>query len=375
MRNLLIVAGENSGDQHAAKMLAHLKEQYPDLQTWGYGGEKLEAEGMEILEHCRDLAVMGITEVLKRYGYFKRIFRELLQEIETRKPDALLLVDYPGFNLRLAAALKGSGIPIIQYVCPQVWAWKAGRIQKMERDLHGVLCLFPFEPPLFEQGPLAAELAGHPLVDGCAGVLADDQWGGEGPKLALLPGSRSQEIERLFVPMLDTLKELRKTQPDLQVRVPAANKELLLRMQELLKQEALDGVRIQEGGMRELVKGADVALVCSGTATLECGLLGTPLVLAYKTSALTYAIGKRVVKVPHIGLVNLVADNEVCKEFIQDAFTAEAVAEEVASLLPGTEKRDAQILELQGLHAKLRSDEGGRRPAQLFLDMLKSEHR
>jgi lipid-A-disaccharide synthase len=371
--SIVIVAGEASGDAHAARVLRSLKRLYPDLTAWGFGGDQLAAEGMEIREHVARLSVMGIWEVLKQYGYFRRIFHRLLAEFRERKPDLILVVDYPGFNLRLAEALQGEGIPIVQYVCPQVWAWKKKRIPKMEKVLDGLICIFPFEKAVFEGSSLPVYDCGHPMVEETLAVHSDPGWN-DGVKLALVPGSRLQEIERIFVPMLETAALILKERPELQIRVPAANRECKQRMQALMDAHPeLPTVELVDGRMRELVKGADAALVTSGTATLETALLGTPMLIVYKTSNLTYAIGKRVVTVAYIGMVNLIAKRELCPEFIQDAAVPERMAESLLPLLRDSEARREMLAGLAEVRKELTSDQGGKRVAEVLESYLEKK--
>ncbi|MEX2607021.1 MAG: lipid-A-disaccharide synthase [Kiritimatiellia bacterium] len=373
--SIVIVAGEASGDAHGARVLRALKGMYPDLTAWGFGGDRLAEEGMEIREHVDRLSVMGIWEVLKQYGYFRRVFHQLVSEIRKRKPDLVLLVDYPGFNLRLAAALQGDGIPIVQYVCPQVWAWKKKRIPKMEKVLDGLICIFPFEKAVFEGSPLPVYDCGHPMVEETLNVEADSGWG-DGVKLALVPGSRLQEIERIFVPMLETAALVRKELPELQIRVPAANRECKQRMRALRDaRPELPAVELIDGHMREVVKGADAALVTSGTATLETALLGTPMLIVYKTSNLTYAIGKRVVTVAYIGMVNLIAKRELCPEFIQDAAEPAVMADSLLPLLRDSRERREMKAGLADVRKQLTSDQGGKRVAEVLSSYLRGESR
>lgn len=370
--NILVVAGEQSGDEHAARLLRAMKTLRPGLRAWGFGGDRLAAEGMEIRRHTRDLAVMGIAEVLKRYGWFRQVFRELVEETRAHLPDLVLLVDYPGFNLRFAEAIQPLGVPVVQYICPQVWAWKQSRIPKMARVLDRLVCIFPFEPPIFEGTGLPAFYCGHPLVEETLEVTVD-RGEGAGPVLALLPGSRAQEVDRLLPPMLEAAERLRPNVPGLRVRVAVANAELETRMREMTRtRKGLTPPEWVLGKTRSVVKGADAALVTSGTATLETALLGTPMVVVYKTSPLTYAIGKRVVKVKHIGMVNLVAEREVCPERIQQAATPERLAETVLPLLSDTPEREKMLEGLREVRERLVSDEGGMAPAREILAVLES---
>ena len=365
---VLILAGEMSGDLHAARLLRSMKKLRPGVEAWGFGGDALEAEGMEVVEHTRDLSVMGLVEVLKQYGYFRRIFDALEARVRKDPPDLILLVDYPGFNLRFAKAVRDLGIPTVQYICPQVWAWKRGRIPKMARILDQLICIFPFEPPLFEGTGLNAGYFGHPMVEETMRVEADPEWG-EGPKLALLPGSRNQEVDRLFPPMVQAALRLKKETPSLQIRVAAATEALAERMRGMLQALGIqEPMTLVVGKTRALVKGADAALVTSGTATLETALLGTPMLVVYKTSAMTYAIGKRLVKVKYIGMVNLIAGREVCPEFIQHAATPEALAEAAGPLLRDTPQRRAMLEGLVAVREDLVPDEGGLAPVRAIFE-------
>ncbi len=372
--NILVIAGEISGDLHAARVIRSLRKQVSaDLRIWGFGGDALAAEGVELRQHVRELAVMGIWEVLKRYGFFHKIFHDLVREVEAEPPDIILLVDYPGFNLRFARDIRHLGVPIVQYVCPQVWAWKQSRIPKMAKILDTLICLFPFEPSVFADVDLDVRYCGHPMVEETLSVTSDSEWR-KGPKLALIPGSREQEIARLFIPMMEAASILRQEIPELQVRVSAVDVEREQQMRHLLQEHS--GLFVPEwkrGGMRELVKGADAALVTSGTATLETALLGIPMVIVYKTSALTYAVGKRVVKVPHIGMVNLVAEREICPEYIQDAAEPEALAAAVRPLLSDTGERSRMLEGLAEVRTLLESDEQGARVADVLVEHLSTK--
>lgn len=366
---IVIIAGETSGDAHAARVLRALKERIPGVEAEGYGGPALRAQGMTCREDIQDLGVMGFWEVLKRYGYFRRIFHALVAELKTNPPDLLLLVDYPGFNLRLAKAVQGYGIPVVQYVCPQVWAWKSSRIPRMAEILDRVLCIFPFEPHVFKDVDLDVRYCGHPMVEETREVVADPGWK-EGRRLALVPGSRVQEIQRLFLPMLETAARL----GNVQVRVPVANVECRREMERLLEEHPeIVPPELVEGRMRELVKGADVALVTSGTATLETALLGTPMLIVYKTSQLTYELGKRLIKVPYIGMVNLVADRQVCPECIQQEADPLQMAMLAEPLFADGPERRRMIQDLEEVRSRLTPDAGGMKVVEGFLDLLQAE--
>lgn len=355
---VLIIAGEISGDMHAAKMVRDIKARDPDVSFYGVGGDLLEAEGMEVQYHVRDMAVMGLSEVLKRYGFFRRVFAELIEGVDEDPPDAVLLVDYPGFNLRFARKMQERGIRVIYYICPQVWAWKQGRIKKMERYIDRLLVIFPFEVDLFKGRSIAVDYVGHPLADEVAafeasGKAAELEWdapeGKEQQRLAVLPGSRRQEIERILPALLKTCEALKAKHENLSVIVAAASVEIKALIEAQLAEQGIaqEGVRIEVDQTRSILLRADAALVTSGTATLEAALCGCPMVIVYKTAALTYAVGKRVVKVDHIGMVNIVAGKEVCPEFIQAAVLPESLVSAISPLLQNTQKREKMLAELE----------------------------
>ena len=352
---LFVIAGETSGDTHASGVLSALREQLPALEIHGLGGPKLRAlAGGTLEDWIADAAVLGAWEVIKHYGYFRRKFYEQLARIDALKPDAVLLVDYPGFNLRLAKKLQRHrpGLKIIYYISPQVWAWHRSRIPKMARWLDLMICIFPFEAPLYNASGLRTEFGGHPLTDYLAPrVLGISR---EETLVALLPGSRQREIAALFPVMLETAKHLQQTHPHLRFASAAASEKLEKQMRALAGDFPIE---ITLGNAHELMQRAAAGLVASGTATLEAAFFGLPYALMYKVSWLTYEIGRRVVKVPHLGIVNILAGREVVREFIQHAATPEALSAEMARLLDDPGARAALQAELAAVAAPL--GEGG----------------
>lgn len=317
--SLYVVAGELSGDAHAAGLLGALRARCPELVVRGAGGPAMRAvAGEGIRDWVDQAAVMGVVEVLKHYRFFKRSFDRMLAEVCGMRPEVLLLVDYPGFNLRFAAAVRRE-LPrtrIVQYVCPQVWAWKKGRIPKMVGLFDEVLCLLPFEPAIFAGTGLKATFIGHPLVDELeAGrmVVARDP-----RRVALLPGSRLPEVEKLFPVMLETADRLLAVDPGLVFEVPAARPALRERMEEMASGQRLGAaLEIRDGGAHSLMQRAACGVVASGTATVEAAYYGLPYCLVYRLAWPTYLIARMVVKIRHIGLINILAGEEVVEEFIQ----------------------------------------------------------
>ena len=331
VNRLFVIAGEISGDTHGAGVVAELLARHPHLEIHGLGGPKLRTLAGDSLEDwVADAAVLGAWEVIKHYGYFRRKFYQALRRIETLQPDAVVLIDYPGFNLRLAKKLQRlrPGVKLIYYISPQVWAWHRSRIPKMARWLDLMICLFPFEAPLYNASGLRTEFGGHPLTDYLAAKKSDPP---RHPDLvALLPGSREREIAALWPVMLETAAALRTTHPHLRFATGAVNDRLAARMRDLAGGFPVD---IGVGNAHDLMQRAAAGLVASGTATLEAAYFGLPHALVYKVAWLTYEIGRRVVKVPHLGIVNILAGREVVREFIQHAATPTALAAELTRLL------------------------------------------
>jgi len=376
MKSLLVIAGELSGDMHAAGVVRELKVRAPDLQVWGIGGDGLRAAGMDIVVEARDMAVLGLWEVLKRYGFLRGVFHRMVRLARERKPDAVLLIDYPGFNLRFAAEMKKLGIKVIYYVCPQVWAWHRSRIPKMARILDRLLVIFPFEVEVFAGTGLRVDYVGHPLVDEARRERAAEA----GPslpwrsarRLAILPGSRRQEIERILPPMIQAAGILQRRDPDLSVVVAAASTEMATQIRGRLlgitgRPLALDVV---VGSTRRILREATAALVKSGTSTIEAALMGCPMVVVYRTAGLTYWLGKRLVKVPYLGMANLIADREAFRELIQDAATPEALAEAVGPLLRETQERAASLDAVAEVTRKLGEGGAAQHTAAIVLEEL-----
>ncbi|HMO51303.1 MAG TPA: lipid-A-disaccharide synthase [Kiritimatiellia bacterium] len=373
--NLLVIAGEVSGDMHAAAVIAALKRRRPGVSVWGFGGDQLAGQGVELLQHVRDLSVLGLVEVLKRYGFFRRIFREVLEEVDRRRPQAALLIDYPGFNLRLAAELKRRGVRVIYYVCPQVWAWHRSRIPRMARIIDRLLVIFPFEVEVFAATGLQVEFVGHPLVEEAAKVFAAPDaalpWPGALP-IALLPGSRRQELQRLLPPMLAAAARLSREAPEAGFILAAASPEMEKLAANLIEAapEKPERLVVVPGKTRHILRQARAAWVASGTATLETALMECPMVVVYKTARLTYEVGKRLVRVPHLGMVNLLAGKELCPELIQDAVTAERLVNALRPLIRETPERAAMVEGLRAVKALLGSGGAAERVAEVVAGEL-----
>lgn len=364
---LYVVAGELSGDAHGAGLLRALESIKPGVSVAGRGGpEMAAAAGPGIRDWVEDAAVVGLWEVLKHYRWFKDRFEEMLAEVKAFRPDVLLLVDYPGFNLRFAAAVRRACPEIRQvyYVSPQVWAWNKRRLPRMVDLLDEMLCLFPFEQPLFERAGLKTTFVGHPLVDELEarrlhGVTRDDHLVG------LFPGSREREVARLFPVMLETAKHLLAWDAALRFEAPAASPKLAGRMREMAAATVLgDHLTVTAGGSHALMQRACCGVIASGTATLEAAYFGLPYCLTYKVAWPTYLAGRLLVRLKHIGLVNILADEQVVEEFIQADADAMQIGGALRRMLQDPEHRAALQARLAETAAKLGGSGAHQRAAQ-----------
>jgi lipid-A-disaccharide synthase len=326
-RRVLIVAGEPSGDLHAARLVRALR-QHGALEVRGVAGPRMRAEGVQALVSQEELAVIGFSGIVARLPALLAARRKLLREREAFRPHAVVLVDYPGFNLRLGPLLHRAGARIFYYIGPQVWAWHAERAAEMARWVDRLAVVFPFEEPIFRSAGVPTTFVGHPLLDELepevdeATLRAEVGADASAPLAGLLPGSRRGELAQHLGVMLDAARLVRERHP--QARCVLALAEGL--SLDTVPQERLAGVAVVRGRTRAVQAHATCCAVASGTATLETALFGTPLVVCYKVGRLNYAIARRVVKLAHIGLPNIVAGHEVAPELLQGAFTAEALA-------------------------------------------------
>ena len=352
VREVLIIAGEASGDLHASGFAAALKRIRPDLTLTGVGGARMESGGVTLLERSDRMAVMGFVEVIRQVPRHYALLSSLKRRLRSGAVALLVVIDYPGFNMKLAAAAAAAGVPVLYYITPQVWAWGAGRLAQLSRIVTRAAPILPFEESLLRAHGINATFVGHPLLDRIGempdrvearrmlGLKESDE------VLALFPGSRAQEIDRHLDDFVRTAQVLEARRPGLRVVVSAAST------------VTIDPARCPyprvPSASFTVLRAADAALCKSGTTTLEAAVAGCPLVVAYRTSPWTYAIARRVVKIPHIGLVNVVAGREVAPEFVQDAFVPEQVASALEPLLDRADPRRAAMLDaLAEVRAKL----------------------
>lgn len=377
MAKILISAGEASGDIHAAAVTAAIKQLDSSAEVFGMGGDALRAAGGEVIFDIKDHGVMGFVEVIRKLPSIFKLRSDFGKLMDERKPDCLLIVDYPGFNMKLAHLAHDKGIPVVSYIAPSAWAWNKGRAKKVAKIVNKVACIFPFEYDVYKEAGAPVEFVGHPLVDIVHPEMSRQEaeaWAGKKPgrKLILLmPGSRMMEIEKNLATMLAGAKLLKEQLPEVDFVMPRAGtipKELL---EQRIKESGLE-VRITEGHNYDLFSVADLALATSGTVTLEAALCGLGSVILYKTSALTYFIAKLVVNIPDIGLPNIVAGKHILPELLQDNFTPEKVAAAAKELLEP--ERNAQMQrDLAYVKERLGKPGAVGRVAQLVLNIAKEK--
>lgn len=326
---LAVVAGEASGDLHASEVIRELKALDPSLTLFGVGGDLLAREGMELVQHASEMGIVGLVDVIKHLPMLRRVFRELMERIKREKPDAVFLIDYPGFNLRVAKACKKLGLRVVYYISPQIWAWRQGRVRHIARTVDRMIVVFPFEEDFYRKHGVPVKYVGHPLVEQLAGIRRPPRR--DTLRLALLPGSRRKEVADLLPPMLDAVRILRgEREVDAYIiQAPTIDR---AELDSIVKTKGVD-VPILPHDRGEGVAAADISLCASGTATLESAVLGTPVVVMYRLSRLTHWMGKRLVQIPHFSLVNIIAGKRIVPELIQRDVNGPRIAEEVRSMI------------------------------------------
>jgi lipid-A-disaccharide synthase len=377
-QRILLVAGEASGDLHGSNVARALLVQQPSLHLHGVGGPRMRDAGVEILCENRDLAVVGAVEALHSVRTLWTVYRALLARVERQPVDAVLLIDFPGFNLRLAKALTRRGIPVLYYIAPQVWAWRPGRIRKIRRRVRKVFVILPFEAALYRQAGIDVEFVGHPLLDVVHPSLSKVEFCARcgldpnAPIIGLLPGSRRSEIRYLLPPMLEAAALIRSRVVAAQFMLPLADTLEPAEVQSALAAAPVP-VRLVQRQTYEAMLAADVLLATSGTATLEAALLGTPMVIVYKAHPLTYLLARLVMRVSHIGLPNLIAGRAIVPELWQNAVTAGYMADHVVELLTHPERAAAMRAALTALRSQLGSPGVAERVAAGILAYLAAE--
>jgi lipid-A-disaccharide synthase len=373
---ILLSAGEVSGDLHGGTLCRELLAQRPGLRLAGMGGRRMAAAGMELLADPTGRAVVGTSEALGRLPALYRAYRALAQRLRRERPRALVLIDFPEFNLRLARVAHRAGVPVVYFIPPQVWAWRRGRVRLIARVASRVLAVFPFEPPLYAAAGAAVDFVGHPVLDVLPLALSREEarerlaLPGAGPVIGLFPGSRPEEVGRLLPPMLDAAGRL--AARDGQRRfllglAPGVERGLVEARLGQMEPRRGPRVTLLEGQTWEAMAAADVALIASGTATLEAALLGAPMVVCYRVSRLTEWMTRALIRIPWISLPNIVAGRTVVPEVLQDHVTGERLAAEADRLLGDRAAAAAQRAAFRDLRAGLGEPGVGCRAAQAVL--------
>jgi lipid-A-disaccharide synthase len=368
----MIVAGEPSGDAHAAALVRALQER-AEIDFFGATGPLMRDAGVETIVNSDELAIMGIVEVGRVFRKFLRAFRKLKAAAIEKSPDAVILVDWPEFNLRLASTLHRRGLKVIYYISPQLWAWRPRRVNNIKRDVDLLLAILPFEVEWYKAREVEhVEFVGHPLAGEVKASFGREEFCRRNdldparPIVAFLPGSRIKELERILPPMLDAIVQLRKVRPEIQPVVVVAPS----RTVEEVRETAATDIKLIERQTREALAACDAAVIASGTATLEAALLETPMLVVYKESAINWHTLGRLVTVSHFGLVNLVAGKEIATELMQDEFTGENVVKELLRLLEPEINREMRA-QLRDVSLKLGAPGASQRAADSIVQLIR----
>jgi len=371
---VMVIAGELSGDLHAAALARALRRRDNEVGFFGIGGDELEKTGMEINVPARDMAVLGLSEVLHKYFFFRKTFQAMLALLKERKPDAVLLVDYPGFNLPFAKEARKLGFKVIYYICPQVWAWNRRRIPALAASVNRLIAIFPFEPDVFKDTGLRVDFVGHPLVAIAETARAEPMpslpWNGS-PQIAILPGSRQQEVNLILPAMVKAAIILKKKLPSIGFIIAAASPEARGWIEQVLAEMKMNGqFAVVEGQTRQILRQAKAAWVCSGTATIETALMRCPMVVVYRVRLLTYLAGRMLIRVPFLGMVNIIAGKQICPELLQGDATPEKLARAIEPLLSDNQTRNNMINELDRVRNNLGIAGAEERAAKILLQEL-----
>lgn len=376
-KKVLIVTGEASGDLHAGSLVFALKEEEPSISIYGVGSERMREAGAEILQDSKEIAIVGFVEVIpkifKIYMLLKRLRRFMMRE----KPDLLILVDFPDFNLRLAKRAKKLNIPVLYYISPQIWAWREGRARKIVRLVDRMAVIFPFEKAYYEREGLSVEFVGHPLIDTVRkDMLKDDALRSfgldpEGMIIGLLPGSRKSEIRKILPQMIGAAREIKKAFPMVQFAIPLAPTVEEDDLIPFIENSGMD-IKVLRNFTYDLIHSSMLVVVASGTATLEAAILGKPMVVVYRTSWFNYIIGKILVKVRDIAMVNIVAGKRIVPELIQSEANPDRISQEVISLIKDKDRYRMIEDALERVRNGLGGGGASKRVAGIAMEMMRT---
>jgi lipid-A-disaccharide synthase len=376
-KKILMVAGETSGDLHGAHLVEAIHQIDPEVQFFGVGGEHLERKGMKLLYHSHSLSVVGITEAISKLGTVLKALGRLESSLEQERPNLVILIDFPEFNLRLAKIARRKGIPVLYYISPQVWAWRHARVKLIAERVKKMVVFFPFEVPLYKAAGVDVEWVGHPLLDIAKPALSKEvafrKFGLDPQRrtIGLLPGSRTHEVERLLPPLLASAHLLQKEIPDLQFVIPLAPGFKEASLSPWMKNSSV-AVKLIEGWTYDVMNISELLILASGTATLEAAILGKPMIIVYKVSLLSSWVGRAMIRVNHIGLVNLVAGKGIAPELIQKDVNPKRIAEEALRILKDLVLRQKMVECLKEVRQRLGNPGAAQRAARIVMSMLQT---
>ena len=372
--NIMILAGEPSGDIHGGHLCREVKNLSPGIQLFGMGGPEMEAAEVEVVHRIGDTGVVGFWEVYKEIGKYWKIFKKMVAVMEERRPDAVILIDYPGFNIRFARKAHQLGIKVYYYISPQLWAWGQWRIKKIRQYVDMMLVLFPFEKEFYNSHGIEAVFVGHPLIGTLNPDLKKDECRKQlgitsSPVIGLLPGSRKGEIEKIMPLLMETAGILRVHLPEAEFLLPIASAELRPFVDDMMKSAPVE-IKVVEEKSQNIIASSDLLILASGTVTLEAAVFLRPMIIVYKISFFSWIMGKILIKIPFIGLVNIVSGKKIVQEFIQYQARPEAVARAGLEILTQPEIKDRMIRELKIVKEKLGPPGAASRAASVIVNSL-----
>jgi lipid-A-disaccharide synthase len=370
---VMIIAGEASGDMHAAEMIRHLQQKRPSLRAYGMGSSFMQDAGIELLVDAREISVMGLWEVILKYRKLKQKLRHLQEEMLGRRPDLLILVDFVEFNLKLAEVAKQNGIPVLFYVSPQIWAWRPGRIHKIGQKIDMMAVIFPFEVEYYKEAGIPVRYVGHPLIDqvqASAETAQPLEIDTPGPVVGVLPGSRRGELQRILPCMLDAAALLQKRHPSIEFILPLAHTLSEEDIRPHLENRGELPLRVVKGRSHDVIRASDAVMASSGTATLEIALMQVPMAIIYRMATLSYLLIRPLIRIDFAGLPNIVAGRGVVKEFMQSDARPHDICDEIDRILTEQPYQDRIRADLAEVTRKLGDGGGSRRVAAIADEML-----
>ncbi len=373
MKRVLILAGESSGDLHGSLLMNQMKILMEDIDFKGIGGTLMEEEGLKAVRHIRDMNIMGFTEIVVHLPFFYRTMKELESLVDSWYPDLVILIDYPGFNLRFTPYIKHKNIPLMYYISPKLWAWHSSRVKRIQNYVDRMVVLFDFEKEFYRQHGIEADFVGHPLLDTVVPSEEREVFrallgaSSSVPLIGLLPGSRLQEIDRILPSMVDAVKVVRQKQGQVIAALGCVSE---IENDHYERYVRGSDIMLLRDKTYDIMAYADVLVVTSGTATLEAGILGTPMVIVYRTSTLSYYIGKTLVKIPDIGLINIVAGSRIVPELLQNEMSPNNIAHHVLRFLNDPCLREEVTTALGKARMKLGERGAAARAARIAVEMM-----